>query len=69
MVDFTIGVGIFSRPEKVFAGVAHILSCSEFEELFNLCFSYLWVGPECIRKFVVGVWIIFPFVDVRELVL
>ena len=52
----------------MFAGIAHILSCSEFEEFFNLCFSYLWIGPKSIAKFVINVGIICPFTDVREFV-
>ena len=39
VADFTVGVRISDGPKKVFASVAYVLSCSEFEELFDLCFN------------------------------
>ena len=63
---FTFVVRISSGPKKVFASIAHVLSCSKFEELFDLCLRDLWISPKCIGKFIVNIGIICPFTNVRE---
>ena len=66
VAEFTVGVRISSGPKKIFLSIAYILSCSKFEELFNLCLCDLWMSPKCIRKLVIDIGIICPFTNIRK---
>jgi hypothetical protein len=50
----------------MFSGIAHVLIGSKFNKLFYLCFRYLRVLLETIRRYFINISIISPFMYIRK---
>ena len=66
MANTAVGIGISSGPKEDSLNITHVLSCSEFEQLFDLCLCYLEVGSKSIGEFIVDIEIICPFAYIKR---